>query len=231
MSWLYSRALVEEYLGGASLGGEPCAPSKSTPRLLGFLPSGKTTGCWRRFQFGTTCGVLTEAHGEDLLTWFLAASLARISALREKGRESKEHAPDCGRSLLESSGRSEPLSRSLKTLHYSLDEGLAECCTILPKWGTMRNGVVSVRPTAVPLIRGSAYGSLLPTPMACDGSGGIGKYNSLRIWWADRGWGSRPTERHPAFWEWLMGWPVGWGAVERLEMAKFRSWLRTHGGS
>lgn len=34
---------------------------------------------------------------------------------------------------------------------------------------------------------------------------------------------------NPAWNEWLMGWPVGWSALEPLEMDKFQKWLRLHG--
>jgi hypothetical protein len=33
----------------------------------------------------------------------------------------------------------------------------------------------------------------------------------------------------PTILEWLMGWPVGWSALEPLEMGKFRQWLTLHG--
>jgi len=29
--------------------------------------------------------------------------------------------------------------------------------------------------------------------------------------------------------EWMMGWPIGWTALEPLETGRFRSWLRLHG--
>lgn len=29
--------------------------------------------------------------------------------------------------------------------------------------------------------------------------------------------------------EWLMGWPIGWTALEPLETAKFRQWCASHG--
>ncbi len=31
--------------------------------------------------------------------------------------------------------------------------------------------------------------------------------------------------------EWMMGWPIGWTALEPLETAKFRQWLLLHSGS
>jgi hypothetical protein len=35
---------------------------------------------------------------------------------------------------------------------------------------------------------------------------------------------------NPAWVEWLMGWPIGWTDLSPLETAKFRQWLRSHGG-
>ena len=36
---------------------------------------------------------------------------------------------------------------------------------------------------------------------------------------------------NPTWVEWLMGWPLGWTALEPLEMDKFREWLEQHGSS
>lgn len=34
---------------------------------------------------------------------------------------------------------------------------------------------------------------------------------------------------NPSWVEWLMGWPIGWTALEPLATDRFRSWLRSHG--
>jgi len=34
---------------------------------------------------------------------------------------------------------------------------------------------------------------------------------------------------NPTWVEWLMGWPIGWTALQPLEMAKFREWQQQHG--
>lgn len=34
---------------------------------------------------------------------------------------------------------------------------------------------------------------------------------------------------NPEWVEWLMGWPIGWTALQPLEMAKFREWQQQHG--
>ena len=33
---------------------------------------------------------------------------------------------------------------------------------------------------------------------------------------------------NPTWVEWLMGWPLGWTALEPLEMAKYQQWRRLH---
>jgi DNA (cytosine-5)-methyltransferase 1 len=34
---------------------------------------------------------------------------------------------------------------------------------------------------------------------------------------------------NPTWVEWLMGWPLGWTALEPLAMDRFQQWLRLHG--
>lgn len=36
---------------------------------------------------------------------------------------------------------------------------------------------------------------------------------------------------NPTWVEWLMGWPIGWTALEPLEMDRFREWSKQHGDS
>ena len=35
---------------------------------------------------------------------------------------------------------------------------------------------------------------------------------------------------NPDWIEWLMGWPIGWTALEPLDRVKFRQWLQQFGG-
>ena len=79
MSWLFSRALVAEYLADICSDGEPSAPSSGNPIQQAYLSHGKTTDFSRISRFGMTFKPLTDAHGEALLTSYLAASLARTS--------------------------------------------------------------------------------------------------------------------------------------------------------
>ena len=84
MSWLFSRALVEEYLGENCLDGELCALLSGNPTPQVFLPPDKTTRFWSLSRYGMTCKPLTEPRGEELLMLFRAGSRAKTSAQQEK---------------------------------------------------------------------------------------------------------------------------------------------------
>jgi hypothetical protein len=87
MSWLFSRVLVEEYLGENFLDGEQSAPSSGNPTPQVFLPPDKTTRFWNLSRFGMTCEPLTENLGAELLTWFLEASHVRTLVQLERAPE------------------------------------------------------------------------------------------------------------------------------------------------
>ena len=42
---------------------------------------------------------------------------------------------------------------------------------------------------------------------------------------------TQSAQLNPNWVEWLMGWPIGWTALGRLEMVKFQQWRQWHGGS
>lgn len=84
MSWLFSRVLVEEYLGENSSDGEQCAPLSGSPMPQVFLPPDKTIRFWNLSRYGMTCKPLMEHYGEELLMLFLAGFRARTSAAQEK---------------------------------------------------------------------------------------------------------------------------------------------------
>ena len=77
-----------------------------------------------------------------------------------------------------------------------------------------------------------AWSEPLPTPMARDYKGPVRD-------WSKRKRNGKPRPRsdqtlpdriggmpNPPWIEWLMGWPIGWTALEPLETGKFRLWLR-----
>jgi hypothetical protein len=84
MSWLFSQALVAEYLAASCSDGEQCAPLNGSPMPLAYLPPDRMTDFSRLSQFGVTFAPLTVARGAEVLTWFLAGSPARTSAVQAK---------------------------------------------------------------------------------------------------------------------------------------------------
>jgi hypothetical protein len=85
MSWLYSQALVEEYLGENSLDGAQSAPLNGSRTQQAYCAPDKMMDFSRLSQFGMTYKPLTENRGEELLTLYLADFRAKTSVLRGGG--------------------------------------------------------------------------------------------------------------------------------------------------
>jgi hypothetical protein len=87
MSWLFSRVLVEEYLGGTSLDGEQSVPLSGNPIPQAYCAPDKMTDFSRLSRFGMTFVPLTENLGEELLKLcqadFLAKTLVRQAEAQE----------------------------------------------------------------------------------------------------------------------------------------------------
>lgn len=265
MSWLFSQALVEEYSAGTSLAGEPCAQLNVMPTPHKFWRNDKTIDASNLSRFGLTLRLLTVAHGVELLTSYLAASLARTSAELAKGPASTAPAADYGQKCAGLLAKYDPGSSTWRTAQYSL---LADSDVFLatwPRWGSMRNGESFLRQIPVLPICESASG-LWQTPVADDAverkagkwnsrgepklsaevklyptptAGNLKSNGSLQEW---GGSGARKKMRemvsaeeitgllNPEWVEWLMGWPIGWTALQPLAMDKFHEWQQQHGG-
>ena len=234
MSWLFSRALVAEYSAGTCSGGEPFAPSNSTPTPQAFLWRDKTTAAWRRFPSGMTCEPLTADRGEELLTSFRAAFRAKTSAPQERAPESTASEAGCGRKWHGSLARYDRGSQSWKTPQCLLFEGSAECLETWPKWGTTRDGVAYRQQTPSLLLEirqritaASESGSRLPTPTASDWKGPNYSQSGSA---SSRGLATTAGGKlNPQWVEWLMGWPIGWTDSNVLETDKFQQWQNLHG--
>lgn len=251
MSWLYSLALVAEYSVASYLDSGPFAPLKSTPTARAFLQRDKTTDTWSHFPSGMTCEPLTADHGAALLTWFLAGFRARTSAAQVSARASTELAAASGASLRESSAKSAQLSLSLKIPHTCEREGSRSCSATLPAWGMMRRGEWSaLTPPELPTCGGGS-GFELPTPTTAGNelSPSMAKWPAHKrfatlattLYGSNRG-GAQGRVGMPrnsfeveigglrlALREWIMGWPIGWTALEPLETDKLRQWFRSFG--
>jgi len=250
MSWLYSRALVEEYSAENSWGGELSAPLNANPTPQAFLPSDRMTAFSRLSRFGMTFAPLTESLGEGLLTWFLEDSRAKISALPEREPELPEREADSGpkwRGLL---AKYDPDTRSWKTAQLCLLEDSELSSVIWPRSGMAQDGQcwelpMSERPTAgnesgywpTPTVNGNynrkgasaASGDglatavkMLPTPTRHNAQEGAFPAEFTR---------NTPTlathaggPLNPTWVEWLMGWPLNWSSLEAMNEHQAQQW-------
>ena len=70
MSWLFSQALVEEYLGDICLDGEQSVPLSGNHIQQAYCAPDKMTDFYRVSQFGMMFKPLTESLGKELLMLF-----------------------------------------------------------------------------------------------------------------------------------------------------------------
>jgi hypothetical protein len=79
MSWLFSQALVVEYLGENFSDGEQSVQSSGNNTPQAYCAPDKMTGFSRLSRFGITYKPLTETRGEELLTLYREAFHAKTS--------------------------------------------------------------------------------------------------------------------------------------------------------
>jgi hypothetical protein len=140
MSWLYSRALVEEYLGENSLDGEQSVLSSGNNTPQAYCAPDKMTGFSRLSRFGMMYKPLTETRGEELLMSYREDFLAKTSPLRGGGLALMENEAECGEKWRGSFTKYDPSSCSWKTHQCSLLGDLDEFLETWPQWGLMRDG-------------------------------------------------------------------------------------------
>jgi hypothetical protein len=233
MSWLFSRALVEEFSAGTSLDGKPYVQLSVMPTQQPFWRNDKTTESFDLSRFGLTSQLLTADHGEELLMSFLAAFHARTSAQPVRELASMASAVDYGRTSIASFAKYDRASCGWKTVQCSLLEDSDEFSGTWPRWGMMRNGASSER--TMPTLRTSERGSgFWPTLTASIGKKCGGRHKGKSDTLASRlaeveGLSTTSTGRvNPEWSEWLMGFPSGWSAIEPLGMHKFLEWQQQH---
>lgn len=227
MSWLYSQALVEEYLEESSLGGEQSAPLNGNLTQQAYCAPDKMTDFSRLSRFGMTFKPLTESLGEELLMLYLEDSRAKTSVQQGQEQELKESVQVCGNTWLESLEKPGQSMLTLKTPLCSALEDSVLSSKTLPHWGTMLNGECYQQAPLALITRGQECGSLLPTPTCHNSKEGAYPAEYTR---------KTPTlathvggKIHPEFTEWMMGWPLGWTDLKPLETAKYPSALHQPG--
>ena len=170
MSWLFSQALVEAYLGDIFLDGEQSVQSNGKPTQLAYLSQDKMTKYSRLSRFGMMFKPLTESHGQELLMLYLEDFHAKTSALLERGGVLLQAEVQCGNTWRELLAKFDPDTALWKTAQCSLLEDLEQSLEIWPHWGSMRNGECFRQPMLVQTISEKEYGLwLTPTATAISG--------------------------------------------------------------
>lgn len=175
MSWLFSQALVAEYSHLISWDGEQCAQLNVMPTPHKFWRNDRMMEFSKLSQFGLTLQLLTENHGKELLTLYLAAFRAKTSHPRGKVLESKVNVLGFGQKWHELLVKYDLDTCSWKTHQCLFPEDLHESSVTLPKWGMTRNGHVFQHLTLERPISVTESG-LLPTPDASEGKRGPAKH-------------------------------------------------------
>ena len=165
MSWLYSLALVEEYSVATSSDGAHSAPSKETPMPRAYWHSDRTTEFSSPSRSGMTYALLTETHGEDVLTSFLEDFPAKTSAPQEKAPASAARDPDYGPNSLASFTKYDQTMSLWKTPQCSLLGDSEPYSATWPRWGLMLDGVCWEQIPSVHHTAATAYG-FWQTPVA-----------------------------------------------------------------
>jgi hypothetical protein len=181
MSWLYSQALVEEYLEENCLDGEPSVQSNGKPTQQAYCAPDKMTEFSRLSRFGMTYKPLTENRGQELLTLYLADFHAKTFQSQETVTDLMEKDQECGEKWHGLLARFDQDSHLWRTVQCSLLEDLNESLQILPQWGMTVGGELYLRQPLAHHISETVFGFSVPTLVASDATSGavIGKNDTF----------------------------------------------------
>jgi hypothetical protein len=170
MSWLYSQALVEEYLGENFSDGAQSALSNGNHIQQAYCSPDKMTVFLKLSRYGMTFKPLTESRGQELLTLYLAGFHAKTSAQQERVLDSMVSDQECGSTWRGWLARYDQDSSSWKTAQCSLIEDSEESLVIFPRWGMTRSGLLWEQPTLAQITKETEFGlsEKLPTPQSTD---------------------------------------------------------------
>ena len=141
MNWHFSAALEEAFLEECYSDGVPSAQWRSMPTALDDSCSDKMKGTCHRSPFGMMFVPSTDAHGEELLTWFRGDSRARTSAQQTStGQELTAKGAGFGASLRGSFAKYDRDMCLWRTAQFSLFGASGESLETWPRWGLMSGG-------------------------------------------------------------------------------------------
>ena len=158
MSWLYSQALVAEYLEANSLDGEQSVQSSGNHTQQAYCAPDKMTVFSRLSRFGMTFKPLTDILGEELLMWFREDFLAKTLAQQEKVTDLTENDQECGVTWRGWLAKYDPDTSLWKTPQCSLLGEEPESLATLPRWGMTVDGLLWEQPMLEPITRGTESG-------------------------------------------------------------------------
>jgi hypothetical protein len=158
MSWLYSQALVEEYLVDISLDGEQSVQSSGNLTQQAYCAPDKMTVFSRLSRFGMTFKPLSDIPGEELSMSSVVAFHVRTLVPLEKESASMETDQECGEKWRGSFVKYDQDSSLWKTHQCSLLGDLDEFSETWPAWGLMRDGECWEQRTLEQTIRGTESG-------------------------------------------------------------------------
>jgi len=158
MSWLYSQALVEEYLPQNCLDGEQSAPLSGSHTQQAYCAPDKMTAFSRLSRFGMIYKPLMEHHGEALLKSYLAGFHVPTSASQDAAQDSMESTPPCGITWRGWLAKFDPDMYLWKTAQCSFIEDSDESLATFPASGMTRGGLLWERQMLEHRINATASG-------------------------------------------------------------------------
>jgi len=173
MSWLFSQALVEEYLAANFLDGEPSVQLSGKPTQQAYCAPDKMTAFSRLSRFGMTYKLLTDIPGEELLTLYLEDFHAKTSQLQETVTDLTESDQECGEKWHGLLARFDQDMHLWRTVQCSLLEDLNESLQTLPQWGMTVNGELYLLPTLVQTTREEESGLWRTPDTGAGGTSGL----------------------------------------------------------
>jgi hypothetical protein len=246
MSWLFSQALGGEFLEENSLDGEQSVQLSGNPIPQAYCAPDKMTDFSRLSRFGMTFKPLTDALGEELLTWYLEGFHAKTSVQQEKVTDLTESVAECGNTWRGWLAKYDHDLCSWKTAQCSLLGEEQELLATLPRWGMTVDGLLWEQPMLAPHTSERECG-LLPTLTVCGNynrkgaskTSGDGLATVLKRTptlcardWKDSGSPSEYNRNeprlgaifggplNPTWCEWYMGFPLGWTELKVSAMHK-----------
>ena len=158
MSWLFSQALVGEYLAANFLDGEQSAPLNGKPTQQAYCAPDKMTDFLKLSRFGMMYKPLTDIPGEELSMSSVVVFHVRTLVPQKKAQELTENDQECGEKWRGSFVKYDLNSSLWKTHQCSLLGDLDEFSETWPQWGLMRDGECWEQQTLERRIRGTEFG-------------------------------------------------------------------------